>query len=1578
MIIKFKKAHSLSDKVYISFGEKDENGKDIYIEFPINRNGIDDVVFGPADSQNKPLIDFLSSADSIEGTQGATPMSLSDIKIFGQNKDEIWVPNYSKQRFLAYLNEKPETVYIDFENGSNETEDWPYNKLGNKKSLKFFNIGTSDIALSSFKRIISNGSQLDIGSSMLPPARSYDSYFMNSTNIEIGAELPDETISAKKMYLNCTNLKKPISLYGNIEFADDIFKGCSSITTLPKYWGNKLKSLNGAFYGTGLKGDLSDTKLPASLESIKETFASTYITKSPIIPKLVTEMSDAYKNSTIQFLPEFEERDNSILVNLNSAFSHCTKLGSSEDYIGILPNFIQTIDFGFDSCTSLKEFYITLPSELESAVGAFQNCSSLEDSPILNDKIVDISYIYRNDAKLKCPRSDYSIIVFPKSVKNASYSFDNTGITITPDMSACVNLENIVGAFRNSFKITKVSDINIHCKIPTILDAFTPGGNYIIEDFPSIPLSVVNDDFNGAFSYNVSNYQNKTLNKNGYLQKIGNFYSNVVSLTDTFNGAKNLLDVGDISLGLNDSSHSLQALDRTFKGCTALLNAPYISVDGQYNTSMNNTFEGCTSLVNVLSIPKANSYKNTFYGCSKLHGKGIEEYADDYEGVSHKNFPIPDEFTDETITSLVNSMLYGCTDLNEVSVPYNASNPSQITGGQSLNQVSIINNTARYATSTENKGFFANFPNVKVVKELTSYRLPRTPDKSDYDGWLSEKTQLVSCGISEDAKVFKMTGTFEGCSSLVNTKIVEDIYSRVANNKLEDAIIVLPSIVEDISKSFKKCTSIKKVDTIGEKVTKATEAFYGCTSLEEIKAITSQPESQRQYSDNQSGQFFAAFDGCDKLKKIGTIGIDGKSAPDLGNAGLNSLEEIGIIYGKSIDNVFNFPDASPDESKYHIGPNESIGKDEKLRVCIAEGVESMYASFRNCTKLKTVYFQDKAMSEFIDTIPASVTNLDYTFNGSGFAVDDSNYAIVFDEKWKVPANGMTSTFENCPNVHVMPKLPDYDSDDSEPMLKRTFADCENLKVVSLNKGIRYGEPWQRDEVTIPDEILNSGTFIGSTKIERCELVPEGVLLETYSFKDCESLSTIGTLSQNWGYSASAINITSSEESTDLVTEAGKNYQQIIGINESTNDVVIRIYGNIAQLQSQIDGIRQVANVINVQYAYVDSFSPFPSAADLTVRQTTKEASYQNLSSYINSLVERGFIKTSKSLVTNSVASFISSYFSKISLYFPHLKWVEKIGATNACGILATGELLKVDMNGVLIESDNEEKTYIGPSKTLEYVGTPSYDSDIVDLKTSITTSNVSNLSHAFENDTSLKLVGSIPHTVTALQKPFNGCVSLTKIGNIESNSDDYESICEGLTSLQSIGNLGYKRGISKSLDNAFKNCEKLQSVGYIQPTFESFTGTFRGCKLLQTIGYLSYNSLLNAVGSGYGYDVGYGYGYGVYGENPYGNIIGMFAEIPDDHTITIYTDQENISEMEQFFINWAPILRDVASMRETYTRTVVEERQYSMSENFWYALIGKVHRVAHIEEVEVSYEEKAAKAREWAQNKIKIEAYIKN
>ncbi len=560
----------------------------------------------------------------------------------------------------------------------------------------------------------------------------------------------------------------------------------------------------------------------------------------------------------------------------------------------------------------------------------------------------------------------------------------------------------------------------------------------------------------------------------------------------------------------------------TFAGCTALKKAKVLCpVDQRYSYY----FEDCTSLSSVGPL-----------------GSGCDAELNWDEGVPYQFFMnstyVKSVILPENITTIDNSMFYGCSSLSEVTLGENVSaiGESAFSGCGALVSFVVPENTLSIG-----KYAFQNCVNLEsvVLPEGVTSMGEKTFDGCEklisagpYGGGYNiefkwKKTIPANALRASKVKSIVLPETIESigelafqyCTDLERINIPKSVQGFDANvvrncNKLTTlgpygsdcnilinweqipngafsgyslTEVIIPNSVNRIGdNAFYYCTLLQRI-TIPEGVKSLGEnAFYNCSSLTSI----SLPESCTSIGNTP-------FTGCTGITTAGPIGGD----YDAQFGWKNAIPDYGLSF-TNLEEVI-LPDSISIIGSHAFEECNITGID------LPEGVESIgdYA-FARCGNLS-----DIVLPNCLTSIGVSAFRGCYSIEH--LCIPKSLNKIGFDNS-TLPNEGI---FYGCWKlVSVGPVGGGYDIefawDDSIP--DNAFSGCSSIRSVVIPEGIRrIGNRafyWCQDlsDVYLPNTILS----IGEYAFYRCESITEIELpnsidsIEQYAFNGCSELKQV--------------------------------------------------------------------------------------------------------------------------------------------------------------------------------------------------------------------------------------------------------------------------------------------------------------------------------------------------------------------------------------------------------------------------------------------------------------------------------------
>ena len=807
-----------------------------------------------------------------------------------------------------------------------------------------------------------------------------------------------------------------------------------------------------------------------------------------VIPSSVTSIGNSAFFGCTGFTT-FTLPDNVTVLGI-SMFYGCSSLTSIT-----LPTSLQAIpDSMFYGCTSLTSF--TIPTNITSiGSSVFRGCTSLvtvefpNGVTVLGDSAFNgcskLSSITLSSSLLAIPNSTFygcsslSSITIPDAVTSiGSQAFGNTGLTSlnipksvtsigTSAFSNCISLSSVV--WEADSTLTQInSSAFVNCTGLTSL---------------TIPKSVT---YIGTSAFNsCSKLESVVWEDNSVLTQIDfSAFENCTSLTTivipksvesigwgVLEGCSSLreLTIPFIGKSLTDSSNELCYIFGSYVNKSSVPSS-LTKLELTKATKLNSyAFQDCSNLVKII-LP------------SSLKEVGMRAF-EDCSGLTSLTIPNSVESMD------FGSLLYGCTSLEFLSIPFVGSSYSST-------------NSLGYA-------FSSSVPSSLKTVYVTNCQ--------------SLTTAFYNCSKIENIKIDGSNislgyEAFEDCSNLVNLDISANISS------LGDRV-------------FYSCSKLKSLKLCGSFSSIGYQSFYNCSELEELEL-----------PDTVISIGYRAFNGCSLLKNLALP----NTVTYVGDGAFGSCEQLQnikdtYIYIKTTTNDYFYllavtdktiTSASLNSNCKFIGDSVFSGCSKLSSVSLPETVLQIggYA-FSNCSSLTQFAFPNNLKLigacafastgltsltlpigvEWIGnyvfsacsglksvTIPEGLTSLSgYMFNNcSGLT------SVQFPSTLTCLNLGVFRYCTGLTSITIPGNVKSIEQD--------AFDECTNLKSIYLQDGVEKIGDYAFDACTSATtiEIPDSVTTFGVGSFRECKSItsiniPDGITELPYRvFQRCYKLSSI--------------------------------------------------------------------------------------------------------------------------------------------------------------------------------------------------------------------------------------------------------------------------------------------------------------------------------------------------------------------------------------------------------------------------------------------------------------------------------------
>lgn len=402
--------------------------------------------------------------------------------------------------------------------------------------------------------------------------------------------------------------------------------------------------------------------------------------------------------------------------------------------------------------------------------------------------------------------------------------------------------------------------------------------------------------------------------------------------------------------------------------------------------SVNGVITKYTGSSNVVNIPPS------------LNGYDIKAIAvDSFKSATVTIVVIPDG-----VTSIGNSVFYGCSKLRSIIIPDTITNigSSAFYGCKSLKNIILPNKI----TSIEDSVFYN-------CSSLVEIKIPSSVTEIGYSAFYN-CSSLIEIEIPNSVTSIG-DSAFDSCKSLTSIDLptsITIIYGNTFSQCSSLTDIVIPDSVTKISDAaFSKCSSLKNI-TIPDSVTLINiHVFYGCSNLTNVYISDLTAWCNMQFKDSYSNPLYYAEN----------LFINGTLATDIviPNSVTNIKES--TFRGCSSLTKVSIPD-----SVESIGSSAFSGCTNLTYVSLPETLNSIGGStFYNCYSLETISIPESVMLISSNAFYGCYSLTDVYYSGSNEswnkisiyetgneALTNANiiYEIVIPTTYAFETNGGTS------------------------------------------------------------------------------------------------------------------------------------------------------------------------------------------------------------------------------------------------------------------------------------------------------------------------------------------------------------------------------------------------------------------------------------------------------------------------------------------------------------------------------------------------------------------------------------------
>lgn len=562
--------------------------------------------------------------------------------------------------------------------------------------------------------------------------------------------------------------------------------------------------------------------------------------------------------------------------------------------------------------------------------------------------------------------------------------------------------------------------------------------------------------------------------------------------------------------------------DKAFYGC---LNITSVILPSFAKSVGEEAFYGCTSLTSV-NIPQ----NATKIGKSAFSGTNIEEAVipDGVTTIEERVFYNCDNLKSLTIgrsvVSVENSAFESCDALNALYI-------YDIEKWCSIDFDSYYNNPLFYATKLYVNGKLATeivIPeSITEIKDYTFFRCTNV------------KSIVLHGNVTKIGDY-----AFTSCTSVETVVMPEGLLSighAAFSNCKSLKKIVIPSSVDSIgSYAFNLCSSLKTVEINANVTTMQENTFNGCTSISSLKV-----------SDTVTSVATSAFTGCEKIveitapvcvyKNIAMRNVVNAQIIGSGTVDAGIFNATGIIKVTLSDGITTIAD----------GAFEDCAELEDVAISTTSALKKIGANaFKNCYKLTSIVIPAN-INEVADNAFAGCYRLAVVYNLSQHLTISLPYA----HKMLTDVNE-ASGYETKNDYLFL-------NNNDNVILVGYFGSKNSLDLPESYNGAKY--------------LVGEAAFIGLNL--QAITIPEGIVVDSHSFKGCTTLTKISAPANILQYidKANATSITITAGDTVAVND-------IIGIEKLTSlfiaDSITSIDTGVFELLTTIESIEVGENNAN--------------------------------------------------------------------------------------------------------------------------------------------------------------------------------------------------------------------------------------------------------------------------------------------------------------------------------------------------------------------------------------------------------------
>lgn len=824
------------------------------------------------------------------------------------------------------------------------------------------------------------------------------------------------------------------------------------------------------------------------------------------------------------------------------------------------------------------------------------------------------------------------------------------------------------------------------------------------------------------------------------------------------------------------------------------------ALDTSYVTNMNHMFFSCKKIssVNLSSFNTSNvtDFSGMFYDCISLTGLDISNFDTSNATDTHDMFRACKNLKFVDLTNAVFSDNVDSANMLKDTEALKTINCSETAYDYLVSNNVIDSSAVSIADLTFDKDFLQ-----QKIKELNVERIfftTKAPNNTS-DTFAISSDGTVLCSFSSD---FGNTLT---------------IYTLAEGVKVK-----APADCSDLFMDMEEITTVDFSGLDFSDTITMKNMFNGCSNLERFTLGNSDT--------SKVNNMCYMFANCSALSILDLSGLDTSNAANLNSMFAHCTKLLDVRLSN-----FNTKNAI-DMSAMFL--DCKLLTDLDLSNFRTRNVDTFRNMFKGCSSLKSV-----DVSGFITTVALNFSSM---FEGCSSLeyLNLSTFKVVSDG---ISEPDLAKMFKDCTALKTLyfNNLDISGLTDPESQIEHMFDSCDSLDTVYasedvFNAFITYGGMSLLAEPGDDYRVLDIKMFkdyidkIGVKNINFDSEKPEGVIVN-------------GTPLNASGY---VVGYFDKDEDTFTVCTKTDNEEVILPSDCSDlfsyleNLVCVRFYdidtSQVTNMSSMFEGCTNLKSLYLEKFKLdnvTDMSNMFYGTTDITYLNSTKA----NLERYIK---EGGLVMKNEENIScvdiNDLRDVILSE-NIARVYFSR----EKPKSLQGSGFALNS---KGTLRGYVDENNNA--FYVCPQDSSDKIGFPedcSYmfaDCDklvYVELKVN---SNITNMSHMFENCTSLETIVLGSYTAnktTDMSYMFSHCESLESInwsGHDIGNAENLSGLFSDCKSLTSVNLSKIITDKVSDMSNMFTNCESLTAVdvsGFNTENVISFDGMFSGCTQLSEL-----------------------------------------------------------------------------------------------------------------------------------------------